>query len=111
MGSLRVSSKTTTPIGLVKSTNCGVVVLLSREKSRTVTTTLNGFQSTVSRKNMEAEVFGDNRRTYELIEELLDLFSLEEIFDINDLTTEEVLRILLEGGHLGEPSYVLTKYE
>ena len=56
-------------------------------------------------------MFGDNRRTYELIEELLDLFSLEEIFDINDLTTEEVLRILLEGGHLGEPSYVLTKYE
>lgn len=56
-------------------------------------------------------MFGENTNTYDLIEELLELFSLEEIFDINDLTSEDVLRILLEGGHLGEPSFILQKYE
>lgn len=56
-------------------------------------------------------MFGDNRGTYELIEELLSLHTLEELFEMNDLSEEDVLRILLEGGYLGEPERVLQAYE
>lgn len=56
-------------------------------------------------------MFGDNRLTKELISELLSEFSLEEIFEMNDITEDEVLLILLQGGHLGEPQFLIEKYE
>lgn len=56
-------------------------------------------------------MFGDNNTTHELIDELLSLFTLEEILEMNDLSEEEVLLILLEGGMIGEPERVLQAYE
>lgn len=56
-------------------------------------------------------MFGDNRGTYDLIEELLSLHTLEELFEMNDISEEDVLRILLEGGHIGEPERVLQAFE
>lgn len=56
-------------------------------------------------------MFGDNDITYELIKDLLNDFELEEIFELNDLSPEEILRILLEGGYIAEPEIILEKYE
>lgn len=44
------------------------------------------------------------------IEELLSLFSLEEIFEQNDLTQEEVVEILFRHGYLKLPDYMEINY-
>jgi hypothetical protein len=45
------------------------------------------------------------------IEELLDLYSLEELFEVLEIEPRVVLEILLEGGHITLPDYVLEDYE
>lgn len=56
-------------------------------------------------------MFGDNRLTWDLADELLSMFTLDEILEMNDITETEVLKILLEGGCIGEPERVLQAYE
>jgi hypothetical protein len=56
-------------------------------------------------------MFGDNERTHELVEFLLELYSLEELLEMNDLSPEEVLAHLLEAGLLIEPRSVVEAYE
>lgn len=40
------------------------------------------------------------------IEELLELFPLEELFEHLDITPYQVLKILLDGGHVNIPPYL-----
>lgn len=47
----------------------------------------------------------------EIAEVLLDMFELEEILEMNDLTPHEVLERLIEGGLIGEPSRILEELE
>lgn len=56
-------------------------------------------------------MFGDNSLTSDLIEELLGLFTFEDLLELNDLSEEDVLRVLLEGGYIGEPERILQAYE
>lgn len=37
---------------------------------------------------------------------LLGLYELEELFEVLDITPEQVLRILLEGGHVTLPPFL-----
>ena len=41
-----------------------------------------------------------------LEEEFMNYHDLQEIMDMNDLTDLDVLRILIEGGHVEIPKYV-----
>lgn len=47
----------------------------------------------------------------EEIKELLDLYELDDLFDELDITKEEVLTILLEGGHVALPPYLEKTYD
>ena len=44
--------------------------------------------------------FGDNSVLSQIAEEMLCVMELEEILDINDLTQEDALEILIAGGHV-----------
>lgn len=55
-------------------------------------------------------MFGDDNFE-DLVEELLGLHSLSEILEFNDLTEAETLAILIRGGHIGEPAYVVEKFD
>jgi len=48
-------------------------------------------------------VFGDFSVYEEIAEALLSDFTLEELLELNNLTELEVLSILIEGGHVGQP--------
>lgn len=56
-------------------------------------------------------MFGDDRYFNDMAELLLTLMSFEELLEMNNLTEDEVLTILLEGGYIGEPSRVLDGQE
>jgi hypothetical protein len=56
-------------------------------------------------------MFGDNDNTHELADLLLDLYSLEELLELNDMTEIELVAHLLEAGLLGEPSSIIETYE
>lgn len=43
----------------------------------------------------------------EVVRDLLELFELDELFDHLDITPEEVLTILIEGGHVKVPEYLV----
>jgi riboflavin biosynthesis pyrimidine reductase len=42
----------------------------------------------------------------EAISSLIDLYPLEELFEVLDITPERVLEILLEGGHVVLPEFL-----
>lgn len=42
----------------------------------------------------------------EVIKEMLSLFSLEDLLDQMDITQEQVLYILLSGGHVSPPPFL-----
>lgn len=46
-----------------------------------------------------------------LTEALLMSFTMTEILELNDLTEEDVLTILIEGGHIGEPERIVAAFE
>lgn len=46
-----------------------------------------------------------------LAERLLKDFTLEEIMEYNDLTEEDVLTVLVEGGYIGEPERIVAEVE
>lgn len=48
-------------------------------------------------------MFGDFSVYEEIAEALLSDFTLEELLELNNLTELEVLSILVEGGHVGQP--------
>jgi hypothetical protein len=56
-------------------------------------------------------VFNEDAYCLTLSEELLENFTLSEIFELNDLKDEDVLSILIRGGHIGEPSVVIERFE
>lgn len=56
-------------------------------------------------------MFGDNDKTRKLAEFLLEMFSIEDILEMNEMTTEDVLVFLLEHGMFSEPSGVIEEYE
>lgn len=56
-------------------------------------------------------MFGDNENTHNLAEFLLDMYDLEDLLELNDLTEIEVVSYLLEVGLLGEPASVIQEYE
>lgn len=52
------------------------------------------------------------RNTFEAkIRELLDLYSLEELFEVCDITSEEVVEVLLRHGHITIPEHIERLYE
>ncbi len=55
---------------------------------------------------MGAEMYGEN-----LIDVLLSQFSFSELLELNDLTEEEVLRYLIDGGMIGEPQRLISEFE
>ncbi len=44
------------------------------------------------------------------LEEVLELHSLEELLEICDITSVKVLEILLAGGHIELPPYLIKEY-
>lgn len=46
-----------------------------------------------------------------LAETLLEDFSLVELLEMNDLTEEEVLELLIEGGLIGQPERIVEQFE
>lgn len=56
-------------------------------------------------------MFGDNPRTRELAEFLLEIYTLPQILEMNELTEEDALSLLLEHGYLSEPQTVIQEYE
>jgi hypothetical protein len=46
-----------------------------------------------------------------LVDFLLSQFELLELLEMNDLTDEEVLQMLIDGGKIGEPQRVLSEWE
>jgi len=40
------------------------------------------------------------------IREMLELYSLDDLFEVLDITPERVLEILLEGGHVELPPFL-----
>lgn len=52
-------------------------------------------------------MFADTEIFNDISEELLSLFDMEEILEMNNLTNHEVICILLEGGHLGYPRDII----
>jgi hypothetical protein len=46
-----------------------------------------------------------------LAEVLLQSFDLSEILEMNDLTEEEVLSLLIDNGLISEPSRIVDDYE
>lgn len=55
-------------------------------------------------------MFGDDDFE-DLIDELLLDVGFNEVLEMNDLSEADVLRILIRGGHLGEPERVFSRYE
>lgn len=55
-------------------------------------------------------MFGDVSPFAREIERLLEMFSLEEIFEMLDLTPDEVLSILFNEGHAKVPDIVSSTY-
>lgn len=49
--------------------------------------------------------------TKTLAEVLLQSFDLLEIMEMNDLTEEEVLDILIEGGYIDQPERIVREFE
>jgi hypothetical protein len=55
---------------------------------------------------MVADMYGEK-----LVDFLLTQFDLQELLEMNDLTDEEVLQMLIDGGKIGEPQRVLSEWE
>lgn len=52
------------------------------------------------------------RSTFESkIQELLDLYSVEELFEVCDITNEEVVEILLRNGYIKIPAHIERLYD
>ncbi len=56
-------------------------------------------------------MFGDNENTRNLAEAILDVYTIEELLELNDLTEIELVTHLLEAGLLGEPATIIEAYE
>ena len=56
-------------------------------------------------------MFGDNDNTWGLASLLLEMFTLEELLERNDLSEEELLVHLLETGFIVEPRSIIEGYE
>lgn len=56
-------------------------------------------------------MFGHENTTEDLIEFLLSQFDLEELLEMNDLSPEEVLLFLFEGGLIAEPEHIIERFE
>lgn len=69
------------------------------------------YRWTDLRRFIEDKLFGDNENTHNLAEFLLDMYDLEDLLELNDLTEIEVVSYLLEAGLLGEPASVIQEYE
>lgn len=54
-------------------------------------------------------MFGDDLEFDEVVAELLEEFSLEDILEMNDLTDAAALIILIRGGHISEPERIFDK--
>lgn len=48
---------------------------------------------------------------HKLAEELLSLFELEDILEMNDLEEVEVLSILISSGLIGQPEHIIEQFE
>jgi hypothetical protein len=60
---------------------------------------------------MAEKMFGDDKYILTLSEQILLDFTLEEILIMNDLTDDQVLAILIDGGLVGEPKSMFEKFE
>jgi hypothetical protein len=56
-------------------------------------------------------MYGKDNSIEDIFEFLLEQFSLEEILEMNNLSTTEVLTILFEEGLLSEPERVFERDE
>lgn len=56
-------------------------------------------------------MFGDTEIYDQIAERLLETYTLEEMLEMNDLTPEDVLSILIERGYIGEPSRDIAELE
>lgn len=56
-------------------------------------------------------MFGDSEYITELAEFLLEVYSLEDLLDLNDMTEIELVTHLLEAGLFGEPASIIQEYE
>lgn len=56
-------------------------------------------------------MFGDDNYLSDIAEALLKEYSIEELLELNNLTEEEVLEILIEGGHIGYPRTFFERLE
>ena len=54
-------------------------------------------------------MFGDDEFE-DLVEELLASFTLDEILEMNNLSDEDVLKILIREGQIGEPEHVIEEF-
>lgn len=56
-------------------------------------------------------MFGDSEIFLKIAAEILEDFSLEEILELNNLTEEDVLSILIENGHVDYPTGYFRRLE
>lgn len=56
-------------------------------------------------------MFGDSEIFLKIAAEILEDFSLEEILELNNLSEEDVLAILIENGHVDYPTGYFTGLE
>ena len=52
-------------------------------------------------------MFGDSEYELDVARSVLELFSLSEILELNDITEEEVLALLIGRGHVTQPEGLL----
>lgn len=46
-----------------------------------------------------------------LAEALLEMFSLPELLELNDITEEDVLELLIREGRMSQPEHIVLEYE
>lgn len=56
-------------------------------------------------------MFGDTEVFTEIAERLLEMYDLEDILEMNNLTSEDALAILIEGGFIGHPESIIRELE
>lgn len=56
-------------------------------------------------------MFGEDQVFADIAEELLELYDLEEILELNDVTHEELIETLLRLGRISYPETVVQRME
>lgn len=56
-------------------------------------------------------MFGDSEFEERLAEALLSDFEFSDILELNDLSDQEVLEILIRGGYISQPETYINQFE